>query len=316
MQPSHATDDVTSATAACGATPWGAIDLEPFGSLGTPVFSGESCAVSRQRWAVGHPELAATHAVRTPMAMFPRTAFVLSLGHGPQLVVDSNTVVLLDAGDTFQVHAANAGVADSDLLIVAPGALANALATQGGQPGHDRFPSRVMLATPRVHLAMHCLATASPRFDARSKGIERQALDLLAEVVRSSLQQVDEGQGARNATRAGAAVRRARALLAARVGSPLSLEALAAEVHLSPFHLARVFKRHCGTSIHAYWMRLTLAHSLALLRQPRMSVAAVSNRLGFCAHSHFSSTFRRHFGISPRAFVGTLRRGGNSQVRV
>jgi AraC family transcriptional regulator len=69
---------------------------------------------------------------------------------------------------------------------------------------------------------------------------------------------------------------------------------------MSPFHLARQFKRHTGSSLHAYRTQLRLraaAHSV--LDEPRRGLTDIATRLGFASHSHFTARFGRAFGTTP-----------------
>ena len=88
----------------------------------------------------------------------------------------------------------------------------------------------------------------------------------------------------------------------------LTLDDVARMVHLSPFHLARLFRQRTGSSIHAYRTSLRLRASLEPIAdgQPLAHVAA---DLGFASHAHLSDRFRRAFGMSPQAWRANLRSG-------
>lgn len=100
-----------------------------------------------------------------------------------------------------------------------------------------------------------------------------------------------------------------KGLLATRMREQLGLDDIAKAVHCSPYHLARLFRRQTGTTIHQYLNRLRLRVSLDYLADRGMDLAQVAQELGFCSHSHFSDAFRREFGVSPsrvrRAIAGS-----------
>ena len=83
-----------------------------------------------------------------------------------------------------------------------------------------------------------------------------------------------------------------------RFREPTSLDELAREVHCSPYHLARVFRRETGRTIHAYLVQLRLREALERLdRATDLTQLALS--LGFASHSHFTDAFRGTYGVSP-----------------
>ena len=82
----------------------------------------------------------------------------------------------------------------------------------------------------------------------------------------------------------------------------LSLEELAACVHLSPYHFARLFKQSVGVPPHEYVIRQRIEKSKALLRSGRLSVGEVAQAVGFSDHSKLDRHFKRLTGLSPRQF--------------
>ena len=102
-----------------------------------------------------------------------------------------------------------------------------------------------------------------------------------------------------------AATRRERAelveackdLLLARLAEPLSLSALAGELHVSPFHLTRVFRELTGRTLTAYLHDLRLR--AAVERIGEQSLSRLAADLGYCTPSHFSDRFRGTFGMPP-----------------
>lgn len=90
----------------------------------------------------------------------------------------------------------------------------------------------------------------------------------------------------------------AQEILNRRYREPASLDQLARAVHCSPYHLARVFRRETGRTIHAYLVQLRLREALERIdRATDLTQLALS--LGFASHSHFTDAFRRSFGVAP-----------------
>jgi AraC family transcriptional regulator len=84
----------------------------------------------------------------------------------------------------------------------------------------------------------------------------------------------------------------------------VKLEDVAAAVHLSPFHLARVFKQVTGASPHQYLVqvRVNAARSLLSAGSGQRSLAEVAAAVGFADQSHLTRQFKRHFGVTPSQF--------------
>ena len=83
-----------------------------------------------------------------------------------------------------------------------------------------------------------------------------------------------------------------------------SLAELAGLVGLSPYHLARAFRRAVGLPIHRYLLRARLSRTLDPVLSNRRSLVEVALEAGFASHSHFTARFRDAFGVAP----GNLRK--------
>src|SRR5262249_8448986 len=91
----------------------------------------------------------------------------------------------------------------------------------------------------------------------------------------------------------------AKEVLSSAYTRRLTLNEVAERVHLSPFHLCRVFRRCTGFTLHQYLTQLRLRNSLEMLLDRPADLSSLALRLGFSSHSHFTSTFQRAFGVSP-----------------
>jgi len=95
-------------------------------------------------------------------------------------------------------------------------------------------------------------------------------------------------------------VEQAQALLDARFAdSSLTLQSLAAEVHTTPEHLCRQFRRQTGSSPIQYRNRLRTQAARALLRNTNLPCKAIADRLGYSDLYTFSKAYRRATGHSP-----------------
>jgi AraC-like DNA-binding protein len=97
----------------------------------------------------------------------------------------------------------------------------------------------------------------------------------------------------------------AKRRLAARLDAPNRIAEIAGELGLSPFHLAHVFQRQTGMTLHRYLQQLRMASALVRLHDGEANLSRLALDLGFSSHSHFTAVFRRHFGRSPSSFRAT-----------
>lgn len=77
------------------------------------------------------------------------------------------------------------------------------------------------------------------------------------------------------------------------------LATIARAAACSPFHLARLFRRHTGRSLHAYRDDLRMMLALERLQGGETNLARLAVDLGYAHHSHFSAAFKRRFGTAP-----------------
>ena len=83
----------------------------------------------------------------------------------------------------------------------------------------------------------------------------------------------------------------------------LTLEHLAAVVHLSAYHFARQFKVATGQPPHQYVIARRVERAQQLLRQDHdLSLAEIAAGAGFSDQSHFSHHFKRLTGVTPGRF--------------
>jgi AraC family transcriptional regulator of adaptative response / methylphosphotriester-DNA alkyltransferase methyltransferase len=101
------------------------------------------------------------------------------------------------------------------------------------------------------------------------------------------------------------------ALLAARYSERLTLQLLAKELAISPYHLQRTYKRVTGVSPLERLHDIRLAAARRMLRDGAAAVAEVARAVGFRSASHFAVWFRAETGASPVEY----RENGGLQVK-
>jgi AraC-like DNA-binding protein len=88
-------------------------------------------------------------------------------------------------------------------------------------------------------------------------------------------------------------------LLSTRFDQPVTLPQISEAVGISVFHLCRSFRRATGFGLHEYIKQLRIRHGLEQVSESRAPLAEIAVNLGFAHHSHFTSAFRREFGVPP-----------------
>ncbi|MCI6926558.1 MAG: AraC family transcriptional regulator [Butyricicoccus porcorum] len=82
----------------------------------------------------------------------------------------------------------------------------------------------------------------------------------------------------------------------------LSLKRLAAEVHLSPSHLIRLFRAERHYSPHEYVIRCRMDRAKYLLKTTDLPIKAIAAEVGYGTETSFTGAFTEKIGISPRKF--------------
>jgi len=82
----------------------------------------------------------------------------------------------------------------------------------------------------------------------------------------------------------------------------LSVEDLAKQMHLSPFHFHRVFKSLVGEPVHEYVTRIRLEVAAMRLKFTRDKVHEIAFAVGYQNPETFSRAFARVHNCTPRAF--------------
>ncbi|MFI4860225.1 MAG: helix-turn-helix transcriptional regulator [Phycisphaerales bacterium JB063] len=85
-----------------------------------------------------------------------------------------------------------------------------------------------------------------------------------------------------------------------------SLNDLAAQFEISPFHFHRLFSSQAEISPKHLALRVQLLHARHMLRTTTVPIRDVADLCGFSSHGHFSATFHRMVGLTPADYrLGT-----------
>ncbi|MDM9379098.1 AraC family transcriptional regulator [Chlorogloeopsis sp. ULAP01] len=82
----------------------------------------------------------------------------------------------------------------------------------------------------------------------------------------------------------------------------LSLVEIADVVQMSMYHFSRLFKQSTGLSPHQYVTNCRIEKAKRLLARTEEAINQISQQVGFQNQSHFTNVFRKHIGITPKAY--------------
>lgn len=102
-------------------------------------------------------------------------------------------------------------------------------------------------------------------------------------------------------------IQHAMEFLSANFRNEIGLNDIAAHVHVSPFHLAHLFKANAGMTLLHYLEIQRIEAAKSLLLSTNDTIYAIAEAVGFKNPYHFSTRFRRHIGLSPRGFREKIR---------
>lgn len=81
----------------------------------------------------------------------------------------------------------------------------------------------------------------------------------------------------------------------------ITIDVLANEVHLSSDYLSVLFLKETGSTIHTYILQQKLTEAQKMLLSGK-SIQEVSYTLSFSSQSHFTSCFKKTYGMTPATF--------------
>lgn len=77
-------------------------------------------------------------------------------------------------------------------------------------------------------------------------------------------------------------------------------------LNFHPNYLNRIMLRQTGRSLHGYLLYFRLSKALERLQSTDLSVSKIAEQCGFNDAGHFTKTFKKQFGCSPKEMRGKL----------
>lgn len=83
---------------------------------------------------------------------------------------------------------------------------------------------------------------------------------------------------------------------------PVSLAAAAAVAHMNPTYFSKKFRETTGFGFKEYLTHIRLQNAAHLLHTTDTSITEIAGICGFSDGNYFGDAFRKHYGMSPRAY--------------
>jgi AraC-like DNA-binding protein len=268
------------------------------------VFATGDVVAGEFRCPTSYPGFVNAGRIHHYVVAFPRSSVWIEHEHAPRFVADPGFATIYNPGDPYARYPIAPEGDHSDWLGISEH-LARDIVRRFNPCDADHVePFRHVRApvSNDVYLAQRVLFSRLAHRDVDQMEVEERAIAIVATVVESAYRS-DRGAEAIATPRRGRArrhlVESAKAALLSRLFENSSVCDVARGIDVSPFHLCRSFRAETGTTLHAYRRAIRLRTSLGLTEAYRGNLSALAIRAGFYSHSHFTTAFRRAFGVSP-----------------
>lgn len=279
----------------------------------TTIFASPLLRIGTFRCPIEYPHFRDTGPIVSGhLIVFPRTPVRICHLGAPPIVADPNLVMFYNLHQSYQRDPLSAQGDRCEWFAFSPDILLNALchyAPQVIDQPERPFSFTHAPGTPQIYLRQrqvieHILHTTQP--DALY--VEETMLMTLDHLVAHVYQVRGATQkGCRPATQQQqrVIVDAIQAELATRFHEKILLDELATKVYLSPYELCRIFRAQTGYTIHQYLNQLRLYTALEMVTTSTANLTDLALTLGYNSHSHFTSAFRKTFGMTPTTLRST-----------
>ena len=93
----------------------------------------------------------------------------------------------------------------------------------------------------------------------------------------------------------------------AHLRDDLTIDVLANQACLSPYHFARAFKAATGTAPHRFVIDRRIEFAEQLIAEGRLPLAEIAYKCGFSSQAHHTRWFKRLVGTTPGAYRADVR---------
>lgn len=174
----------------------------------------------------------------------------------------------------------------------------------GGGPVDDLQLYRGSFHSPAIQSTLRNLWALAEEEGGPSRLLARAAgCEILAELCRLSGAPLISAKGGL----APGTTRRCQEFMRARLSEDISLDELAAEAQLSPYHFARMFRQSVGVPPRVYFTQLRMEKSCELLVLTDLPITDIAFKVGYSSSQVLARVFFKHYHISPSDYRRAVR---------
>lgn len=239
------------------------------------------------------------------MVVFPRTSVALDMTGYDPVVGSPNVAILYNHGATYERGRLTDEGDCCEYFFFSPQLLGEALAFY--DPAAQDRPTQPFLfnnapVNNEIFINERKLVDLALRSDfVPSLEIDELAIEVLESLLKNSFAQRGTRPKIKPTTLVAhrELVYEAQKLLVTRYHERLTLEDVAKELYVSPYHLSRVFRQQTGRPLYQFLEQLRLRNAFERLGDFANDLNRLALDTGYASHSHFTAAFRRHFGVAP-----------------
>lgn len=88
----------------------------------------------------------------------------------------------------------------------------------------------------------------------------------------------------------------------------ITLDDICNTFYLSKTYLKRMFKKETGYTVMSYLKEIRMEKAKHLIREEKLNMSEIAKFVGFDSLSYFSSSFKNHVGLSPSAYLTSIKK--------
>lgn len=103
------------------------------------------------------------------------------------------------------------------------------------------------------------------------------------------------------------AISSALSFIESHYAEQISLDDLATHLSMNKSYLSHLFTKETGTTFTDYLENIRIYKAQSLLRETALSIAVISEKVGYTSQSYFSKAFKKRVGVSPNTYRASFR---------